>query len=642
MKILNMLFTNYGSFYGEHTFTFADRGVALILGRNLDDPKSKSNGSGKSTVGDALEWCLFGEVPRGDSADSIVNDEARKGCTVTVTVQDDDGKLLVVQRNRDVKGQKDGPRVWLNGEEKTTLDGSKTQEVIDGYLGLDRDVFRAAVLFAQTKEFTFADATDAERKEMLTKVLQLDELDHWASIVDEKLRAKETELHATRGKLAGTLQAFDALQAHAVYAQQSAQSWASDHAQRLYNAQQQAQAAMNEVQQRAASLPPEAQMPGPVNVPKPEALLLVEGHIAEREAALRDAQGHLYAARAEYTRLKELHDALGTSTAGKCSQCGQTFKSPEHLANERKALEGKLAVNIEHGKKCGAAVADIEGVLRGLHASKADLDTKWMLKRDETNAAAHAAKAAVVLRAQAELELNEAKKRAVAAGQAATAIAQEQNPWTAQVTQAQKTLDEAKPQIAQLEASIATMELDVAHLAFWKTGFGAKGLKSYVLDARLEEMSTEANRWVNLLTGGTVWVRFETQKQVGSGSKKKLSETFTVRVFRYNPDGTITERNFRSWSGGEKHRIALGIDFGLARLVAQRARRRYDLLILDEIFQKSLDSSGKEAVAEMLSQLASEKSSILVIDHDQIFQGLFEETIVVEKKNRRSRILEGQ
>lgn len=187
-------------------------------------------------------------------------------------------------------------------------------------------------------------------------------------------------------------------------------------------------------------------------------------------------------------------------------------------------------------------------------------------------------------------------------------------------------------------------ELDArgALLQFWTYGFSSKGLKSYVIDTRLDEMTLEVNKWVHLLTGGTVWVRFETQKSVGAGKKSKLVESFTIRVFRHNPDGTITERNFRSWSGGEKHRIALGIDFGLARLIASRAKRSYDLLILDEVFQKSLDSSGKEAVAELLQHLRKEKSTILVIDHDVMFQGLFEEIIVIEKKNRCSRIIEGK
>jgi ABC-type Mn2+/Zn2+ transport system ATPase subunit len=112
-----------------------------------------------------------------------------------------------------------------------------------------------------------------------------------------------------------------------------------------------------------------------------------------------------------------------------------------------------------------------------------------------------------------------------------------------------------------------------------------------------------------------------------------------VRVFRHNPDGSITERNFKSWSGGEKQRISFAIDFGLSRLIAERAENSYDVLILDEVF-KHLDRSGKEAVVEMLQSLAAEKSAVFVVEHDAEFQSQFERHVVVQKKNRRSTIVE--
>ena len=75
-------------------------------------------------------------------------------------------------------------------------------------------------------------------------------------------------------------------------------------------------------------------------------------------------------------------------------------------------------------------------------------------------------------------------------------------------------------------------------------------------------------------------------------------------------------------------------------MVASRAERSWDVLFRDEIFGKHLDQSGTEAVAEMLRALMQEKSSIFVVDHDPRFQGMFEETVVVQKTNGASRILE--
>jgi DNA repair exonuclease SbcCD ATPase subunit len=166
-------------------------------------------------------------------------------------------------------------------------------------------------------------------------------------------------------------------------------------------------------------------------------------------------------------------------------------------------------------------------------------------------------------------------------------------------------------------------------------GFGPKGLKNYILDTKLQAITDAANHWVQLLTGGTIWVRIETQTLARSTGS--LRNKINVRVFRHMPDGNIRERNYRSWSGGEKQRVSLGIDLGLSSLIASRSRKKYDILILDELF-RHLDGAGREAVMELLHALKREKSSVFVIDHDSEFQAQFERRLVIHKLNGKSTI----
>ena len=148
--------------------------------------------SGKSTIFDAPDWCFFGKVPKGDVADSIVNDfEGAQTCVTTRL--DDDGVPGTIQRFRKCSS-KSGVRLWIGCHiddwveaqeeqwaqyELTTMDSKETQKLIEKFLGLDRDVFHAAVYRAQGQSFNFAAAKDAERKRILTKLLQLDEIDLW-------------------------------------------------------------------------------------------------------------------------------------------------------------------------------------------------------------------------------------------------------------------------------------------------------------------------------------------------------------------------------------------------------------------------------------------------------------------------------
>lgn len=638
MKILGMWLQNYASFHGRHYFNFADRGIALIMGRNRDDPRSSSNGSGKSTLVEAPEWCLFGEVPRDDTADSVVNDAAGKGLCVTVQIIDDDGQLIQVQRLRDYPKHKNGPRLWINGKEITKLDDKETQKDIEKFIGLDRQVWRSAVFFAQNETFVFADATDAQQKQVLTKVLQLEELDEWATTLTTKLAQAEARLpgiDSQRSVLLGEIQNCESQNPEA-----NAAAWEAQLQQNKALLTQQLQHADAEVTRTAQALAP-AQVPPPPKPPPASFDNVYQNELSALSTTITQVTQDLGQARGRYADASKKLKALHEKGTGTCNECGQPITA-SHIAQETQRFQTYLAEVETTGKSLAAQLAELEAKRTSLQAEREVVAGQYRQQQQQYSVAQaifQKDQQEANARTQAHNHALHAKNTLVSQW---NAMHQQQNPYTALTAQYAARVQAARAKLLQVDEERAAVEQGIEHLRFWKVGFGAKGLKSYVLDSRLEEMTVEVNRWVHLLTGGTVWVRFETQKQVGAGSKKKLTDTFNIRVFRHNPDGTITSRNFRSWSGGEKHRIALGIDFGLARLVANRAKRSYDLLVLDEVFQKSLDYSGKEAVAELLLHLAKEKSTILVVDHDVMFQGLFEETIVVEKMNGRSRVITGE
>ena len=203
MRIEAIDLTNYGPFYGTHSFKFSDRGLVLVMGDNLDEPKMNSNGAGKSSIFDGLDWCLFGKVPRGDHTDSICNDEA-KNCQVKVELTNDVGETAYVIRSR---GKKSTLMFVENGVDKTTLDTKETQKLILDYLGLDRDVFHSAVLFGQTDLVHYAESTDSERMEILTKILRLDEID---SLL-EKTKGALAVTEANLARVVADLQAQQAV-----------------------------------------------------------------------------------------------------------------------------------------------------------------------------------------------------------------------------------------------------------------------------------------------------------------------------------------------------------------------------------------------------------------------------------------------
>jgi DNA repair exonuclease SbcCD ATPase subunit len=63
---------NFKAFRGEHDIEFASDGQLLFLrGVNKVNPRMGANGVGKSTIWDAVCWCLFGKTLCGLRAKNV-------------------------------------------------------------------------------------------------------------------------------------------------------------------------------------------------------------------------------------------------------------------------------------------------------------------------------------------------------------------------------------------------------------------------------------------------------------------------------------------------------------------------------------------------------------------------------------------
>jgi len=91
---------------------------------------------------------------------------------------------------------------------------------------------------------------------------------------------------------------------------------------------------------------------------------------------------------------------------------------------------------------------------------------------------------------------------------------------------------------------------------------------------------------------------------------------------------------FNSLSNGQKSRISFSIMFAFLKLIEERNGVKTNLLILDEVLDSSVDSSGREELLEILSREFSNKKDIIIISHnDQVKEKieLFDRLITVTR-----------
>ena len=152
--------------------------ITLIVGI-INENGKKSNGAGKSAFFDGITWALYEKSRANDSSSTGIDDVVRGGadkCEVEFQFLLDKDLYRVV-RSRDRKKRKSDLSFQVKSGSKwhsVAADSKReTNSNVVQTIGIDFDVFVNSVLLKQHEAAAFADMTSGERKEVVTKVLQL-------------------------------------------------------------------------------------------------------------------------------------------------------------------------------------------------------------------------------------------------------------------------------------------------------------------------------------------------------------------------------------------------------------------------------------------------------------------------------------
>jgi len=98
-----------------------------------------------------------------------------------------------------------------------------------------------------------------------------------------------------------------------------------------------------------------------------------------------------------------------------------------------------------------------------------------------------------------------------------------------------------------------------------------------------------------------------------------------------------SELNFGQLSNGQKMRIIIAILFAFLKLSEEKAKVSFNILILDEFINGSLDNDGIEDILKILSTNFEEKNIILITHNDDIKNSeIFDKIVKIEKTDKGS------
>lgn len=173
---------------GKVSLDFTNLGTCLITGKNNADNKTRSNGSGKSSLIVSLIWCLFGSTPNGIK-NEVVNTFYNKGCSVFVNF-DVDNVNYKIRRSIKHKEYKTGLSILKNDEDISAKNKKDSNDIIKEILNIDQDLFLQLIFLSQGFSNRFALYTPKVRKELLESLYNIDnDLNKFC----ENIKIKESE-----------------------------------------------------------------------------------------------------------------------------------------------------------------------------------------------------------------------------------------------------------------------------------------------------------------------------------------------------------------------------------------------------------------------------------------------------------------
>ena len=184
---------------------FQQKLLTLVLGENLDmggDDAGSRNGTGKTTIVNALSYALYGEALTKIRRDNLVNKTNGKGMLVTITFEKE-GKKYRVERGRKPNVMK----YFIDDEEQELSDVSqgdsrKTQEDLNKMIGMTPRMFKHLVAL-NTYTQPFLSLHHTEQQDIIEQLLGIQLLSEKADILKTKIKRSKEDIAMETARLDG-------------------------------------------------------------------------------------------------------------------------------------------------------------------------------------------------------------------------------------------------------------------------------------------------------------------------------------------------------------------------------------------------------------------------------------------------------
>ena len=549
--------------------------LTLVLGENLDqggDDSGSRNGTGKTTIINALSYALYGVALTNIKRNNLINKTNSKGMLVTLHFEKD-GQDYRIERGRSPNVLK----FFVNNQEQQMTDESqgdsrKTQEEINTLLGMSHDMFKHIVALNTYTE-PFLSMRTNDQRVIIEQLLGITILSEKADLLKEQTRQSKDAITEETLKINAIQTANEKIEASIEQLAGRQRAWLSKHKQdqdKLANA-------IDQLEHLDIELELESHEKLANWTQHNNTILALRKELSTLEPALLRADKSVDKANKD---IADLDDAT-------CYTCGQELHADKKAEiGERKNKE--LADAIAYQSEVSVKLTDVMTALNEI----GDINGKPTTFYDSAK------------------EAYEHRSNVANLKQTLETKAAEEDPYTAQITDLNDT---AIQKIDWLVVNELTSFKDHQEFLLKLLTNKDSFIRKKIIDQNLAYLNNRLSYYLD---------------KIGLPHQVIFLNDLTVEITQLGQD-----LDFDNLSRGERNRLILGLSFAF-RDVWESLYQNINLLFIDELIDSGMDTAGVENSLSILKKMAREREkNIYLISHKDELIGRVNHVLRVVKEN---------
>ena len=545
--------------------------LTLVLGNNLDlGGDGSRNGTGKTTIINALSYALYGEALTNIRRDNLINKTNGKGMMTTVDFEIN-GKDYRIERGRKPNVLK----FYVDGietkDDEQQGDSRETQKDIERVIGFPHNMFKHLIAL-NTYTDPFLSMKTNDQKEMIEQLLGITEISLKAEVLKERLKETKDQMKEEEMRIKAVSDSNQRIEKNVKEIETRSAAWEKSFS--------------TKINEMTAALSTLSELDVDTEIEMHKCLTEAKELQTQWDTLNKESNTLQTSCTRSQSRIEDFKSNIADAEAGVCPACGQGTEHLDTHAEYKAELQEKLNAEEEYYKEQSKKLVEITAALETIKIPQCD--KPFYRTIEEAYEHKHNLESLTT-------QLEEKKL--------------EKNPYVEQIEVLRDTgLEQIDYDKMNSLDSLREHQEFLYKLLTSKDSF----IRKKIIDQNLQYLNYRLSYYLDKL---------------GLPHEVKFNNDLTVDITEYGRD-----LDFDNLSRGERNRLILGMSWAF-RDIYESLNQPMNLMCIDELVDSGMDTTGVENALAVLKKMGRESNkNVFLISHKEELQGRVNNVLYVIKE----------